>query len=152
MLRNLIIGAATILMITGCASQETRRQAWEYEAQQAMNEGTRECNAIFSDTRLDLLRQKFPPDFSRHNIRLRHLADENYVSGAEREELLIYDELARQCDAKLIDLVAKYDPPGLSAYQDHINRLNNLLPKLYNSEITYGQYFKLWQQSAEQLR
>ncbi len=100
MLRNLIVGAAALFIIAGCADQQAQLiEQGNNEADQV----ERECDVLLRDARINTIRQKFPPRFSGDDIGLRHLADETYISEAERKELLIYDELMRRCKAKWVD-------------------------------------------------
>lgn len=142
-MRKLLLAVTAVALLVGCA------QLRQQEATAHREQTDQFCDNLYKDQRLDVLRPKFPADFTSGNISLRHLSDESYVSQNERDALLAYDELRDQCQEKFREGYQKYAPTHQYIYESYNNRQKYLMLSLYKSEVSYGQFFQLWKDNVQ---
>ena len=133
-------------LLAGCANLQMMANAQRAEAAKAeAKQAETECMAIFEDPRLDVIRPKVP--FRYDEVTARHLAMQEVPTAEERDALLVYADLGMLCDKKLMRVYQTYWPYAVPVLIGMKQRGKLTLSYLINGNITYGEAFRLGQES-----
>lgn len=122
--------AVLVLLLAGCAELASKQQAEQANAY---------CIQVYSDPRLDLIRDKLPITIKMtESIPVRMLANDSYPTKEQAAAILSWAEQRQLCHSKLTEIFGPA-PAHLTAMRDANSQS---MADLYAGKLTYGQYIR----------
>ena len=125
-----VTSAVLVLLLAGCAGLANKQRQEEVNAY---------CRQVYSDPRLDPIREKVPINITfADSIPVRMLANDNYPTKEEAAAILSWAEQRQLCQTKATEMFGPA-PAHLAAVRDANSQS---MADLYAGKLTYGEYIR----------
>lgn len=130
-----------VILLSGCAAQQARRQAFE-QRQQAywhLQTTVENCRTRYLGSEFDALRGKIP--FDTQDITIEMLASKEKPTDTERPIVLKMAQLELDCNNLQLDASRRVEHPLVVTILDSsLNRNWGNTLELYHGSISFGEY------------